>query len=63
MLAFRTDGGIIASGTILCNPEMRDRDLNDTITLILRKKTEQRLAVDIKSTHSQINNISQRIKE
>ena len=55
-----TDGGIIASGTILCNPEMRDRDLNDTYNLDPEKKTEQRLAVDIQIEHKLTDKIISR---
>ena len=55
-----TDGGIIASGTMVCNPEMRDRDLNDTYNLDPEKKTGLRLAVDIQIEHKLTDKIISR---
>ncbi|NLD06088.1 MAG: EVE domain-containing protein, partial [Synergistaceae bacterium] len=55
-----TDGGIIASGTILCNPEMRDPDLNDPYNIDPEKKTEQHLVVDIEIEHKLTDKIISR---
>lgn len=42
-----TDGGIIAVGTILCDPEMRDPNANDAYNRGDLLKTEPYLAVDV----------------
>jgi hypothetical protein len=55
-----TDGGIIASGTILCDPEMREPDLNDPYDLDPEKKTDQRLVVDIQIEHKLTDKIISR---
>jgi len=43
-----TDGGIIASGTIMCAPEMREPNLNDPYNRGEALKTSPYLAVDIR---------------
>lgn len=53
----REGAGIIASGTILCDPEMREPDLNDPYYLNPEMETGHRLAVDIKLEHKLTNNI------
>ncbi len=45
------DAGIIASGTILCDPEKREPDLDDPYKLDAKKKTGARFAVDIEIEH------------
>ena len=42
-----TDGGIIASGTVMCDPEMREPDLSDPYSRGNALKTAPYLAVDI----------------
>lgn len=46
-----SDGGIVATGTILCNPEMKEPELNDKYNRGESLKTEPYLAVDIKLNH------------
>ena len=43
-----SDGGIIASGTILCDPELRKPNTSDPYTRGEPLKTDSYLAVDIK---------------
>lgn len=43
-----SDGGIVAAGTILCDPEMRDSDKNDPYTRSDTLNEDAHLTVDIK---------------
>jgi MoxR-like ATPase len=46
-----SDGGIIAAGTILCNPEIRQPETDDPYSRGESLKTEPYLAVDIRIDH------------
>jgi hypothetical protein len=46
-----SDGGIIAQGTVLCNPEMREPDSTDKYNRGEAMKTESYRAVDVKIEH------------
>lgn len=56
-----SDGGIIAAGTILCNPEMRKPDLDDTYNRGDSLKTEPYLAVDIELSRKLEQTISRSV--
>lgn len=55
-----SDGGIVASGTIRCNPEMREPDLNDPYNVGAPMKTTPYLAVDIRIDRKLTKEIVQR---
>ncbi len=54
------DGGIVASGTIMCNPEMREPDMNDPYNVGEPMKTISFLAVDIRIDRKLTKEIVQR---